>query len=83
MCVCDKHDLLDCHEITKFIYFQTRQPKVIKTMTKTPFGHFFNPYNMPCVNFLTYDTRRDQTFHLLGIQKSLNHPTTTLHGENY
>jgi hypothetical protein len=58
--------------------FQTRLPMVIKPMTNPPFGsHFFNHYNMPCVNFLTYDTRWDQTLHLLCIQQSFNHPTIT------
>jgi hypothetical protein len=31
--ICHKYDLLDCHEITKFIYFQTRLPMVIKPST--------------------------------------------------
>lgn len=64
--------------------FQTRLPMVIKPMTNPPFGsHFFNHYNMPCVNFLTYDTRWDQTLHLLRIQQSFNHPTITWRGEKH
>jgi hypothetical protein len=37
---------------------------------------------MLCVNFLTYDTRENQTLHLFGHTPRFNHLITTSHGEN-
>ncbi len=45
--------------------------------------YYFNHYDIPCINFLAYDTRENWVFQLHGHPPKLNHPTTRSCHEKY